>query len=151
MRRTLLTIGAMLLLECGGSPPLSDQRPHTVAILGDSVARGAGDESGRGISGYLTNVNVSNLAIDGARTTTVLRHMRNGTVRSALRRADAVIVSIGGNDLFGDTPARLFSTVAPELAMRRASIRVRRVVTAIRRENHLARMYLLAERISAGW
>ena len=114
-----------------------------VVIVGDSVARGAGDESGLGIGGYLRGVSVANVGIDGARTFTVLRHLRSRGVRDAVRGADAVVVSIGGNDLFGDTRARLWSTFAPSVSMWRASLRVRRVVSAIRRENANARIYLI--------
>jgi lysophospholipase L1-like esterase len=144
MRRILIILlGLVALLGSLRSPaPVGGQPPRVVAILGDSVARGAGDESGLGIARNLP-IPAANLGIDGARTATVLRHLRNRTVRAAVARADTVIVSIGGNDLFGDTRARLFSTVAPELAMRRAAARVQRVVAAIRRENHSARIYLL--------
>ncbi len=123
--------------------PAASPPPKRVAILGDSVARGTGDESRLGIAGNLRGLSVTNFGIDGARTFTVLRHLRNGAVREAVRGADAVIVSIGGNDLFGDTPARLWSTFAPSLSMRRAALRVRRVVNAVRRENATARIYLL--------
>lgn len=123
--------------------PVRTEPPQRVAILGDSVARGAGDESRRGIGGSLSGVTVANLGIDGARTTTVMRHLRSRAVRDALRGADAVILSIGGNDLFGDSQARLLTTFAPELAMHRAEQRVRRVVAAVRRENATARIYVL--------
>lgn len=147
MRRALLMVAVMVAMAVGfvrqPRPMIRDGAPRTVAILGDSVARGAGDEAGRGIASYLPDVSVVNLGIDGARTYTVLRHVRNASVASALRHADAVIVSIGGNDLFGDGRARLLSTFAPELSMRRAASRVKRVVAAIRRENSAARIYLL--------
>ena len=148
MRRIALAsaVVVVVLVSVSGT---RDERRGTrgpvarVVILGDSVARGAGDESGRGIGGHLPEVSVTNLGIDGARTFTVLRHLRSGAVREAVRGADAVIVSIGGNDLFGDSRARLWSTFAPPVSMWRASHRVRRVVAAIRRENTSAHIYLL--------
>lgn len=147
MRRTLLVLAVVVAMAVGfvrqPRPPIRDGAPRTVAILGDSVARGAGDETGRGMASYLPDVAVMNLGIDGARTYTVLRHVRKSSVARALSSADAVIVSIGGNDLFGDSRARLFSTFAPELSMRRAISRVKRVVAAVRRENASARIYLL--------
>ena len=137
----------MLTLAAGMSrrPPdaIRTAPPQRVAILGDSVARGAGDESHRGIGGYLSGVTVTNLGVNGARTGTVLRHLRSRTVRDALSGADTIILSIGGNDLFGDSRARLLTTFAPELAMIRTERRVRRVVAAVRRENSTARIYLL--------
>jgi lysophospholipase L1-like esterase len=65
-----------------------------VAILGDSVAHGAGDESGRGIAGNLDALLggkhlVQNLGINGARTWDVLRLLRTPIV------ADAIVLSIG--------------------------------------------------------
>jgi len=137
---------ALLLLcalACANPAAIHDAPPRRVVILGDSVAHGAGDESGRGIAGNLPGMTVANLGIDGARTYTVLRHLRSPQVRAEVTQADAVILSIGGNDLFGDSGARLLSTVAPSIAMRRAGLRVERVVKAIRRENSSARIYLL--------
>jgi len=51
MRRLAIVV---LLLSCAprAHPPLNDGVLR-VAILGDSVAHGAGDESGRGIAGHL--------------------------------------------------------------------------------------------------
>ena len=144
MRRLALLLALLALFGVRRAlPPVSVSPPRTVAILGDSVARGAGDESGRGIAGSLREVSVTNLAINGARTWTVLRHLRSPRVRASLRSADAVILSIGGNDLFGDTPARLWATISPDFAMHRAAMRVKRVVGAIRRENASATIYLL--------
>ena len=139
----LAALAGLLLWNAGVPPagPAASPPPHRIAILGDSVARGAGDESHLGIAGNLPGLSVTNLGIDGARTFTVLRHLRSQTVRESVRGADAVIVSIGGNDLFGDTRARLWSTFAPNLSMRRASLRVRRVIHAVRpRERHGAHL-----------
>ncbi|HKR66515.1 MAG TPA: GDSL-type esterase/lipase family protein, partial [Thermoanaerobaculia bacterium] len=102
-----------------------------VVIVGDSVARGLG--------AHLAGV--VNLGIDGARTYTV--RARFDGMRSALRDADAIVMSIGGNDLFGDSMARTASMLMPDLAMRVASSRVDRLVRTIRRENAHARIYLL--------
>ncbi|HYR27022.1 MAG TPA: GDSL-type esterase/lipase family protein, partial [Thermoanaerobaculia bacterium] len=143
MRRILALLLMLGGLGCGERAIINDAPPRHVVILGDSVAHGAGDESGRGLAGNLPGVTVANLGIDGARTYTVLKHLRSPRVRAAVAQADTVIVSIGGNDLFGDSRARLLSTVAPSLAMRRAGMRVERVVAAIRRENASARIYLL--------
>jgi lysophospholipase L1-like esterase len=115
-------------------------------IAGDSVAHGAGDASGRGIGGFvagIAHVQVVNLGINGARTANVLRDFSRPSSLAALRVADVVIVSIGGNDLFGDPLARLFSTSAPGMAIRRGSARVARVIARIQRENPRAKIYLL--------
>lgn len=123
-----------------------------VVIVGDSVAHGAGDESGRGIAGNLERAlssagtraaTVVNLGIDGARTFTVQRLLRTARARSEVRCADAVIVSIGGNDLYGDSMARLWSTLAPPIARQHVLTRVDRVVARIHAINPSARITLL--------
>lgn len=77
-------------------------------ILGDSLAKGTGDEAGLGIGGYLLpslqqltdkNVQVRNLGVDGLTTSQLLREFDNGIVQSNLEIADIIVVSIGGNDI----------------------------------------------------
>ena len=97
------------------------QQPHAraagtprIVVVGDSVAHGAGDESGRGIAGNLVwqlNAVVSNLGINGARTTDVLRLLQTAAARQAISDADAVVLSIGGNDLYGDSIARFLENL----------------------------------------
>ena len=147
MRRILLTVLSLAALVLGLNrepdwrpPPRS---PRTVAIVGDSVAYGAGDESRRGLAGHLAGVRVWNLGVNGARTRNVLGHLKRPDVSAAVRQADAVVVSIGGNDLFGDSRARLLTTLAPRLAIRRVSGRVKSVAAAVRGLNPRAQIYLL--------
>jgi lysophospholipase L1-like esterase len=140
MWRTLAILS--LLTACSAPLAIKDGPPRRIVILGDSVAHGAGDESGHGMASYLQG-SVVNLGIDGARTYDVLRLLATDRARAAVRHADAVVVSIGGNDLFGDSIARARSTFAPGWSMRRAGDRVEAVVRRIRRENRSARIYLL--------
>jgi lysophospholipase L1-like esterase len=128
--------GCRAQMPAGSAP----SPPRRIVILGDSVARGAGDESGHGIAFPAA---VVNLGIDGARTVTVLRLLTTERARAAVHNADAVVISIGGNDLFGDSIARMRSTFAPAWAMRRASARVAAIVQSVRRENATARICLL--------
>lgn len=146
MRRLLI---ALLILGCArhAAPPLNDG-VFRVAILGDSVAHGAGDESGRGIAGNLDALLlgrhvVQNLGIDGARTWNVLRLLRSHATRTTLATCDAVVISIGGNDLYGDSVARLTTLIAPSHAMDRAIARVAAIVAAIHRVNPATRVFLL--------
>ncbi|HET8774673.1 MAG TPA: GDSL-type esterase/lipase family protein [Thermoanaerobaculia bacterium] len=122
-------------------------------ILGDSVARGAGDESGGdGIAGALRGqlqsrgpqpAMVANLGINGARTGDVRRLLGHAAARSAVRTADVIVLSAGGNDLYGDSRARLFATLLPGRAQARTIARVQRVVATLREANPAARIYLL--------
>ena len=141
MRHLLLVVLAFACARHAAPPPLHDG-VFRVAIVGDSVAHGAGDESGRGIAGNLDALLggkhvVTNLGINGARTWNVLRLLRTPIV------ADAIVLSIGGNDLYGDSIARLATLVAPSLAMERTIDRVAAIVATIHRENAATRIVLL--------
>lgn len=152
MRRLLLA----LILACGcgvgDTPTRRDDGIFRAVILGDSVARGAGDESRRGIAGRLDDAltvlgirsaPTANLGIDGARTGVVRRLLEKKTAREAIRTADAVIVSIGGNDLYGDSLARLLAGVWPAHQRQRTIGKVARVIADVRRINPTAHIYLL--------
>jgi lysophospholipase L1-like esterase len=158
MRRLAIALGLLLIAFL---PALFRSRPGVTAsgdgifraaILGDSVAHGAGDESGRGIARWLdaelARLRIPaaasvNFGVNGARTRVVLARLRDAQVRAVLRTADAVILSIGGNDLYGDSMARLLTTLWPERAMDRALGRVDRVVAGIRRASPAAHIYVL--------
>jgi len=140
MRRLLLVAFVFACARHAAPPP--HDGVFRVAIVGDSVAHGAGDESGRGIAGNLDALLggkhvVTNLGINGARTWNVLRLLRTPIV------ADAIVLSIGGNDLYGDSIARLATLVAPSLSMERTIDRVAAIVATIHRENAATRIVLL--------
>ena len=128
-----------LLGSCDGeSIPFA--RGTRVVVVGDSVARGAGDESRRGLPGLLP---AANLGIDGARTWNVLRLLRTETAIGSIRDAGTVVVSIGGNDLYGDTRARLFTTLCATCTMSATLTRIEMIVGRIHRVNPSARIVLL--------
>lgn len=135
-----------------GAPPRPDDGVFRAVILGDSVAHGAGDESRRGIAGRLDDAlhtlglrtsPTVNLGVDGARTGVVRKVLEQQAARDAVRAADAVILSIGGNDLYGDSIARLFAGVAPSHMRRLTLAKVARVVADVQRANPTAHVYLL--------
>ena len=145
MRRLLIVV----LVACAppATPPARDGILRVV-ILGDSVAHGAGDESGRGIAGNLDALLtgkhlVQNLGIDGARTWNVLRLLRGGAARATIAACDAVVISIGGNDLYGDSLARLTTLLAPAHAIDRTIARIAAIVATIHRLNPSTRVILL--------
>ncbi len=132
------------------APALLDDRVTRAVVLGDSVARGAGDEHGLGIAGWLDRelrgldaAPVVNLGVNGARTFHVRGLLARDATRRAVRAADLIIISIGGNDLYGDSPARLLSALVPKLQQERVLDRVDRLVGRVRRLNPSARIYLL--------
>lgn len=121
-------------------------------ILGDSLARGTGDESGLGIAGRVAEELVKrgvrvrppvNLAINGARTGDLLRQLDSRNVRVLAAQSNVIIVSIGGNDLWGGTDWR---TALPQNSfgvMDEVLARMERIVTILRGENASARIYLV--------
>lgn len=119
---------------------------RNIVILGDSLARGAGDETGRGIAGALaalTDARIENLGINGARTAVLMRHLAKAQTRQAVRRAELIIVSIGGNDLFGNSIEKFRSLLAPRVVSHLVLARVERVIARIREENRTARIVVL--------
>jgi lysophospholipase L1-like esterase len=110
----------------------------SIVVLGDSVAHGAGDEANLGIAGRLGAVN---LAVNGSRTTNVVQLLR--APHPSLRTASTVVVSIGGNDLYGDSMSRFMTTLWPAHAMNRTLDRVGAIVARIHRINPNARVILL--------
>lgn len=126
---------ALLLLFCCRLHALN------IVVLGDSVAHGAGDESGLG--GIAGRIGAMNAAINGSRTWQVDVVIARAAVRSALEKADAIVVSIGGNDLFGDRRAQWLSMLAPRLMMDVTLDRMERIVARLHRVNARARVVLV--------
>ena len=120
-------------------------------ILGDSLARGAGDELGLGISGSLERhfhesgvpAAVANLGINGARTLNVWRLLKRPQTRTLVRAADVIVLSIGGNDLYGDSNARLLAGLFPRRQQQRTLAKVEMLVRNVRALNPAARVYVL--------
>jgi lysophospholipase L1-like esterase len=80
----------------------------SLLILGDSIAKGTGDETGKGFSSYLRDylknqtpkeVVVNNIGIDGLQTNGLLELVRGEKLKPAIEEADLLLISIGGNDL----------------------------------------------------
>jgi lysophospholipase L1-like esterase len=91
----------------GGSLP-EKGNAVSLLIIGDSIARGAGDETSRGFSFYLPQelknktpkeIAVNNVGIDGLQTEGLSALVRGEKLRPAIAAADFVLISIGGNDL----------------------------------------------------
>ncbi|MEO8431731.1 MAG: GDSL-type esterase/lipase family protein [Acidobacteriota bacterium] len=75
-------------------------------VLGDSLARGTGDETGRGFAADVLDAlrkrgpaDVANLSVNGAESSELVELVRSANVRSLAASADVILVSIGGNDL----------------------------------------------------
>ena len=77
-------------------------------ILGDSIAKGTGDEKSKGFSSYLPEsfknvtskeILINNAGIDGLESLGLLEQLQNKKLDKTIADSDMILVSIGGNDL----------------------------------------------------
>jgi lysophospholipase L1-like esterase len=148
-------IGTPVDLVPRKSAPVPIARQQTFVapiILGDSLARGTGDSSGLGIGGRLDqelrrrNVRAKktvNIAVNGARTADLLRQLDSPNVQAILGQANVIIVSIGGNDLWGGTDWRNAPPPNPEAVMNDVLERMVKVVNSVRADNPRARIFII--------
>ncbi|WP_144406963.1 GDSL-type esterase/lipase family protein [Paenibacillus sp. IHBB 10380] len=89
---------------------LTDKQEIMVTAIGDSLAKGTGDNTGSGfvrrsIEGLSTATGkkvtlLNNLGINGLTTARLLPKLEEKGAQYALKQSDIILVSIGGNDLF---------------------------------------------------
>jgi len=88
--------------------PSSKSSNFNMLILGDSVAKGTGDEKSKGFSGYLPElfkkntpkeILVTNAGIDGLESIGLLEQLQSRKLEKAIADSDFILVSIGGNDI----------------------------------------------------
>ncbi|MHC0035579.1 SGNH/GDSL hydrolase family protein [Pseudoneobacillus sp. C159] len=81
----------------------------TIVALGDSLTRGTGDAAGKGYIGYLVDeleeksnekITLQNLGVKGFRSNQLLEQIGQAGVRDQIHKADIILITIGGNDLF---------------------------------------------------
>ena len=123
-----------------------------VITLGDSLAYGTGDEKGGGIARRLdaelerrgvADAEIVNLGINGAQTSDLIARLRQERVQKAVRAADAVVLSIGANDLFRSPGAREETLRAPLQVADRILSRLEEIVGMIRDLNADAHILIL--------
>jgi lysophospholipase L1-like esterase len=134
---------------------IASRPPHKLVaplILGDSLARGTGDETGLGIGGRLTaelnrahveNRPAVNISVNGARTADLVRQLQSRNVQTLIADANVIIISIGGNDLWGSTGDRPVSVRDPNAIMDTVLAHVAGVVHTVRSANPNARIFLV--------
>jgi lysophospholipase L1-like esterase len=148
---TLVGIQGRPSLERQESAPAT---PKVAAvILGDSLARGTGDEDGRGIGGRLDGElrqrkmpaqRTYNFAVDGARTPDLLSVLKRDNIREIIRESNVVIVSIGGNDLWGrGADWRSAVPPNPDTTMNDVLGRIDEAIQVIRAANPRARIFFV--------
>jgi lysophospholipase L1-like esterase len=121
-------------------------------VMGDSLARGAGDESGLGIGGRLLDElhhrrivtrTVTNIAINGARTGDVLQQLQSHNVQEVVAQANVIVLSIGGNDLWTDYNWRAGTPRNPEQVLTTVLDRVDKIVRTLRQLSPKARIFVI--------
>ncbi|HVT03242.1 MAG TPA: GDSL-type esterase/lipase family protein [Thermoanaerobaculia bacterium] len=121
-------------------------------ILGDSVAKGSGDETGLGIGGVLDSELKSrriqhdapiNLAVNGSKTPDLLALLGSKNVQVIIAGANVVIISIGGNDLYGSGEFRTGAPPDPGAILDHVLDNVRQAVGKVRVANPKARIFLI--------
>jgi len=121
-------------------------------ILGDSLAKGTGDETGLGIGGrvvdelrkrHVTSKNIVNISVNGARTADLLQQLDSRNVRTLLAESNVIIVSIGGNDLWGGSDWRSAPPADPDKVMNGVADRIEKIRLIIRSANPNGRVFLI--------
>lgn len=124
----------------------------TPLILGDSLARGTGDETGLGIGGRLvdelqkTRPNVKkavNIAVNGSRTADLEAQLRSPNVQTLIGESNVIVISIGGNDLWGGTDYKVVQLRNPAMVMDQVLGQVTAIVMTVRRANPTARIFMI--------
>lgn len=147
-------IGVPVVAEAAARPEAAkaDARVLKILILGDSLARGTGDQTGLGIGGNLdaelTQRKIAherpvNIAVNGARTADLLAQLESANVQRLIAESGVIVVSIGGNDLFGESGGRAAPPEDPEAILDGVVERVSSVVETIRAANPEARVFLV--------
>lgn len=81
---------------------------YKVLILGDSVAKGTGDEKNKGFTSYLPEyfknntskeIVIDNAGIDGLESIGLLEQLQSRRLEKIIVDADLILLSIGGNDV----------------------------------------------------
>ena len=89
--------------------PARDKNANSIkiTIMGDSIAKGTGDETGKGLAGniryYFGNltsnaISIEDIGIDGLRSEGLLEQLRSGKPARLISDSDYIVISIGGND-----------------------------------------------------
>ena len=105
-------LSLLLFLSCFAPAAFAQNDPLHYVVLGDSIAAGSGIRNGdKACYGRIVaNTNgytYQNFGHDGHRTRDLLGRLNRSDVKDAVRRADIISISIGGNDFFQSNPVGL--------------------------------------------
>ena len=146
-----------------GEPPPPPAAPRPAArhegqrlllVIGDSLAKGTGDESGRGFAGDVFDAfrrkgaaQMANLGVNGAESADVRVVVATPNVRTLAASADTILLSAGGNDLSHavtrDPRSPLELAVAVEKARDAYLANLRAILKDLREANPSCPIYLI--------
>ncbi|WP_145331679.1 GDSL-type esterase/lipase family protein [Paenibacillus xylanexedens] len=93
----------------GGNKGIVEDGKIRMAVIGDSLARGTGDDEGLGFVRRAANLLkdegndvqvLNNLGVNGLRTDALLKKLDEQGVQYVLQQSNFILLSIGANDLF---------------------------------------------------
>jgi lysophospholipase L1-like esterase len=85
-----------------------DKNSYNILVLGDSLAKGTGDEKGLGFPGYFSDylktkvskeIKINNLAVNGDVSSGLLNIIQEEQTLSYIKGSDMIFISIGGNEI----------------------------------------------------
>lgn len=164
----VLGTGFVLALRGASGKPLGEPAPprptasraaaprdgvFRILVLGDSLAKGTGDETGKGFAVDVLDAyrqkgkaEITNLAVNGMESPEVLALVDSPNVRDLAARADLILVSAGGNDLsHGATRGAAPTDVADAVTASRDRYArsLRGILAGLREANPSARIAVL--------
>ncbi|MFM9280266.1 GDSL-type esterase/lipase family protein [Paenibacillus jiagnxiensis] len=143
--------------ESGHAPsPAAGTEIRAVAI-GDSLARGTGDDSGSGFARRAVDLLdksgmdaklINNLGINGLTTDALMARLDEPGVQYVLKEANVIMLSIGGNDLFAGGQALQSGSEPPSAEKLRATLpaasaRLQKILDSLHAINPDARILYL--------
>ncbi|MCM3566902.1 SGNH/GDSL hydrolase family protein [Neobacillus mesonae] len=132
---------------------IDNKKGLNVVALGDSLTRGTGDETGKGYVGDLVDeikektkkpVQLTNLGIIGQRSDQLKKQIQQKEVGRQLEKADVILVTIGGNDLFrGGQGLMDFQSKNIAVIEKKYLSNLKFIFEQIRRNNHKANVFFV--------
>lgn len=101
----------------------TDAKTYNILSIGDSLAKGTGDEKGKGFVNYFADsyktkvnkdISVNNLAVNGDKSDDLLKIVQTPEALSQIANSDLIFISIGGNEVkqFKDSKYDALSSAA---------------------------------------
>lgn len=131
-----------------------DDGKLSIVALGDSLTRGIGDDSGEGYVKRLTHtlkdeygqdISLANLSVSGAKTADLASLLKTSGAKHAVSKADVIVMTIGGNDLFPGVEGLTAENLAayePDTETFEANSR--QILEELRKENADAPIYWIS-------